>query len=103
MDDPLHEVFLRAGAARVVVPVRPGFEAAVMNYLSHPDSPVLWDGQSYEDIDMDSEMYFPIWREIMERQGQTEAQPIQEGPSWRFRIPTNHQIISGSGQLPAPP
>ena len=103
MDDTFHEEFLRAGAARVVVPVRPGFEAAVLTYLSHPESPVLWDGQEYEDIDMDSEMYFPVWRAIMERQGQTETTPIQVGDPWRFRIPTNHQIISSSGQLPAPP
>ena len=103
MDDTLHESFLRAGAARVVVPVRLGFEAAVLTYLSHPEGPVLWNGQEYEDIDMDSEMYFPIWRAIMEQQGQTETTPIPEGDPWRFRIPTNYQIINSSGQLPAPP
>lgn len=103
MDDTLHEEFLRAGAARVVVPVRPGFEAALLTYLSHPESPVLWDGQEYKDIDMDSEMYFPIWRAIMEQQGQTETAPEQVGDPWYFRIPTNHQIISNSGVLPAPP
>ena len=33
-NDPLYAQFLRAGAARVQVPVRPGFEANVMTYLS---------------------------------------------------------------------
>jgi hypothetical protein len=31
--DPLHEAFLQAGAARVVVPVREGFEHTVARYL----------------------------------------------------------------------
>jgi hypothetical protein len=31
--DPRHEAFLRAGAARVVVPVTPGYEARVLYYL----------------------------------------------------------------------
>jgi len=103
MDDTLHEDFLRAGAARVTVPVRLGFEAAIGTYMSHSDGPVLWDGQAYEDIDMDSEMFFPIWRAIMERQGQTEEAPIPVGDPWRFRIPTSHQIISDSGTLPTAP
>lgn len=33
--DPLFAQFLRAGAARVVVPARPGFEAAICSYLSN--------------------------------------------------------------------
>lgn len=103
MDDPLFETFLRAGAARAVVPVRPGFEAAVMTYLSHPEEPVLWDGREYEDIDMDDELYFPVWQAVMENQGQTETAPVQVGSPWRFRIPTNHQILSEDSALPAPP
>ncbi|TFH47994.1 MAG: hypothetical protein E4H01_07200, partial [Lysobacterales bacterium] len=31
--DPLHQAFLRAGAARVIVPVTPGFEERVLHYL----------------------------------------------------------------------
>jgi hypothetical protein len=103
MDDPKHEEFLKAGYARIVVPVRPGFEGAMLTYLSHPERPILWDGKSFADIDMDDELYFPIWKAIMERQAQTETAPIQIGDPWRFKIPTDHQIISSSGTLPPPP
>lgn len=103
VDDPKHEEFLKAGAARVVVPIRKGFEPAVMTYLSHPERPILWDGQSFDDIDADSELYYPIWRAQMELQGQLEEAPAPVGTPWRFSVPTNHQIISGDGTLPAPP
>jgi hypothetical protein len=41
-DDPLYTRFLQAGAARVNVPVRPGFEGSIMTYLS---SEVIWAGE----------------------------------------------------------
>lgn len=101
-DDPKHEEFLKAGYCRVVVPVRPGFEGAILTYLSNPDRPVIWDDRSLADIDMDEDLYFPIWRAIMERQGQTQTEPVQVGKSWRYRIPTGHQVISPTGLPPVP-
>ena len=41
-NDPLFGQFLRAGAARVQVPVRVGFEAAVLSYLATGE---LWTGE----------------------------------------------------------
>jgi hypothetical protein len=39
-NDPLHERFLKAGFARVVVPIMPGFEARVLQYLdTDPNEP----------------------------------------------------------------
>jgi hypothetical protein len=35
--DPIHRAFLKAGAARVVVPIRPGFEDAFLAYLETGD------------------------------------------------------------------
>jgi hypothetical protein len=43
-DDPLFNRFLQAGAARVQVPVRPGFEGPVLNYLAGID---VWDADGY--------------------------------------------------------
>ena len=101
-DDPQHERFLKAGSARVTVPVRQGFEAAILSYLSTTEYPLIWNGVDYADIDMESDMYYPVWRALMEEQGQLEEEPIQEGKPWYFVVPTNHQIISAGG-LPAPP
>jgi hypothetical protein len=39
--DPLHEAFLQAGAARVIVPVRAGYEHAVGRYLATSEVPTL--------------------------------------------------------------
>jgi hypothetical protein len=53
--DPLFAQFLRAGAARVVVPARPGFEAAICSYIANgwpipdetdPSFPAEIDGQT---------------------------------------------------------
>jgi hypothetical protein len=41
--DPLHEMFLQAGAARVIVPVTPGFEDRVLQYLE--SDPTLTDAE----------------------------------------------------------
>lgn len=38
-NDPLFEKFLRAGYARVWVPVRPGFEQAILSYITHGGEP----------------------------------------------------------------
>lgn len=43
-DDPLFNRFLQAGAARVQVPVRLGFEGPVLNYLAGID---VWDADGY--------------------------------------------------------
>jgi hypothetical protein len=40
--DPQFGDFLRAGAARVVFPVRPGFEAAIIHYLETGE---IWNGR----------------------------------------------------------
>jgi hypothetical protein len=40
-NDPLHAQFIRAGAARVTVPVRPGFEPSIVHYL---ETGALWGG-----------------------------------------------------------
>jgi hypothetical protein len=44
-DDPLFNRFLQAGAARVQVPVRPGFAGPVLNYLHGTGQ--VWDADGY--------------------------------------------------------
>jgi len=62
--DPLFEKFLKAGAARVTVPVRPGFEDAVMNYISTAE---IWSGGEKPTID--DPLYVSIVEEIQQQQG----------------------------------
>jgi hypothetical protein len=39
--DPMHRAFLKAGAARVVLPVRPGFEDTFLAFVNTGDMPSL--------------------------------------------------------------
>jgi len=62
--DPLFEKFLKAGAARITVPVRPGFEEAINNYVSTGE---IWDGG--EKPTLDDPLYVSIVEEIQQQQG----------------------------------
>jgi hypothetical protein len=53
--DPAFLEFLQAGAARVVVPVRPGFEVALTHYLETLE---IWNGEG-EPPTINSPLYVP--------------------------------------------
>lgn len=63
--DPLFLHFLQAGAARVQVPVRPGFEEAVLYFLESDGS--IWNGGDPPHID--DELYVSLVQEIREQTG----------------------------------
>ena len=97
--DPLFLGFLQAGYARVVVPVREGYQAAVMRFLADG---VPWNGGSAPGID--SPMYLAIENELKEPVG--EIDPNVE--PWEIRLPTTLTVlqcesgcVAGSG-LPCP-
>ena len=92
--DPLFKDFLKAGEARVTVPVRPGFEKAVAHYLETGE---IWDGK--DPLDITSETYLPIMKEIQER----DAVPGSETPygdPWEVRLPTTLVTLRTDGKLP---
>jgi len=62
-DDPLFEKFLKAGAARVTVPVRPAFNDAISNYVSTGQ---IWPGDEKPMID--DPLYVSIVEEIQQQQ-----------------------------------
>ena len=72
--DPMHQNFLRAGAARVLVPVTPGFELKILNYLESalPEKEkVLWE-PDLDQIDTDPSSLVPfsatepeLWMEML--------------------------------------
>jgi hypothetical protein len=82
--DPGFADFLRAGATRVVFPVRPGFNEAIIHYLETPAGEI-WKGGRPPDIS--SSLYVPIVKEIEEATGATGTE-VPVGDSWEVRLPT---------------
>jgi hypothetical protein len=93
--DPEFADFLRAGAARVVFPVRPGFEAAVIHYLETGE---IWNGGPPPDIS--DSTYVPIVKEIQEAQG-APGDEVPTGEPWLVRLPTTLVKLRADDALPA--
>jgi hypothetical protein len=94
-DDPLFTDFLKAGEARVVVPVRPGFEVDIWYYLMTEQ---LWCGGDLPGI-ADTH-YLSITEEIRK----ATSEPIAEEPvgtPWDVVIPTELVLLRDDGKLPA--
>lgn len=92
--DPLFGDFLRAGAARAVFPVRPGFEAAVVHYL---ETGKIWEGGVPPDIS--GSTYLPIVKEIQQSQGAPEGE-VPVGEPWLVRLPTTLVRLRPNDDLP---
>ena len=93
-NDPAFADFLRAGAARVVFPVRPGFEAAVVHYL---DTGLIWNGGDPPDIS--SNLYLPIIQEVAEAQ-QRPGKEVPVGKPWDVHVPTQLVSLRADDMLP---
>lgn len=65
-NDPKFEKFLQAGAARVLVPVRAGYEQAILHYLE-TESGEIWEGGDPPHVDDD--LYVSIVDAIKEDHG----------------------------------
>lgn len=92
--DPEFGSFLRAGAARVVFPVRPGFESAIVYFLS---TGLIWNGGDPPDIS--SSEYVPIVEEI-EESLQHPGEEIAVGDPWDVRTPTTLVKLRKDDTLP---
>jgi hypothetical protein len=93
--DPVFLDFLRAGSARVVVPVRPGFEIAVTHFI---ETGKIWGGDG-DPPAINSPLYVSIVDEIRERTGAPQGeQPV--GDPWDVRVPTVLVIVREEGDLP---
>lgn len=93
--DPQFLEFLRAGSARVVVPVRPGFEKAVAHFL---ETGKLWGGEG-EPPTINSPMYVSIIDEIRERTGAPKGE-VPVGEPWDTRVPTALVLVRPKSDLP---
>lgn len=93
-DDPDFANFLRAGGARVVFPVRPGFEKAVIHYL---ETGLIWDGGDPPDIS--SSLYLPIVDEVAEAE-QRPGDEVPVGDPWDVKVPTSLVHLRADDSLP---
>jgi hypothetical protein len=90
-NDPVFEAFLRAGYAKVNVPVRPGYEDAI-NYFIHTGGEI-WQGGEAPVID--DPLYVSIAEELAEPEGE------QVGETWETKVATSLVMINKESQLPS--
>ncbi len=81
-NDPKFSNFLKAGATRVVVPVRPSFTKAVLHYQANGE---IWAGQDLPDLN--DELHLSIVEEIRDSQVNIDGEP--HGEPWIVKLPTN--------------
>lgn len=95
--DPDFAAFLKAGAARVQIPVRPGFEKAVAYFCQFGQ---IWEGGDPPLRDDDT--YVPIVDEIAENLGKLDdGVPYPEGSGpWEVRIPTSLVVVQNLEEIP---
>jgi hypothetical protein len=93
--DPLFGWFLRAGAARVVIPVRPGWETRVVNYAL--------DRQIPRGTTLDDPLYYSIDEEIREQQADVDTEGKPTGVPWRVTLPTDLVYVQDDEAIPRPP
>ncbi len=92
--DPALEEFLKAGYARVVVPVHVGFEAAVSYFM---ETGIVWNGEGEPPIN--HPLYKPIVDEIKERTG-ADLGEVPVGDPWETRLPTTAVLVRLGHTLP---
>src|SRR5690348_4795058 len=80
----------RAPHARVLVPVRRNFEAAIQHYLANG---LIWDGGDVPTVD--DPLYVSIADEMKEAAGHFEGAKIVD--QWPVKLPTSFVIIDDPG------
>jgi hypothetical protein len=97
--DVLHDAFLRAGLARVVVPVRPGFEDVALWFLSTGQ---VWYGGSPPPISNTDPLYRSIAAELL-AVDQASRGGVLQGSTWSTVTPTNLVYLQADANLNPPP
>ncbi|MCX7214234.1 MAG: hypothetical protein NTW53_16395 [Burkholderiales bacterium] len=96
--DPFFTDFLQAGAARVLIAVRPGFEDAVLHYLATREP---WAGGSVPLIGDD--LHVPIHEEIRELTEDSAGTGTLVGQPWTVTVPTSLIFLESTDHpLPDP-
>ncbi len=88
-DDYIFQAFLQSGLGRVVLPVRPGFEDAVVYFMETGE---VWNGLGIA-LNTDDELYVSIVDEM------TEIKGAVEGEEWETIVPSDLTIIQARSAL----
>ncbi|MDH5414820.1 MAG: hypothetical protein OEW87_11835, partial [Flavobacteriaceae bacterium] len=86
--DPIFQAFLQSGMARIVVPVRIGFEEAVSYFMETGE---IWNGGGLV-LDSESDLYLSIVEEMQEIEGVVEEE-------WQTTVPTSLTIVQNESAL----
>jgi hypothetical protein len=90
--DPLFTKFLQAGSARVLVPVLPAYNDAVLHYLATGQ---IWNGG--EAPTLDDPLFVSIADEVRAA-GDSDA--VDVGNPWEVRVPTELVYLQDDAALP---
>ena len=94
-DDKQFEAFLRSGGARVLIPVRPGFENALFHFMETGE---IWEGGDLPE--MNSPTYVPLIEEI-KASNKAPGTEVPYGDPWKFRLPSDLVKLRKDAELPS--
>jgi len=100
--DPLFTQFRQAGAARVVLPVRPAYNADVQYYLQASEANYtdrIWGGGPVPTVDTEDDRYVSIAEELRNRTDDLHGATPEDEP-WEFNIPTTLVWLQQGPELP---
>lgn len=93
--DPLFTKFLQAGSARVVLPVHPAYNDAVMYFLENKGA--IWKGG--EPPHLNDPLFISLADELRNRTDDL-ANAIPEGSAWEVVLPTTLVYLQKDAELP---
>jgi hypothetical protein len=82
-DDPIFEAFLQSGMAKLLIPVRPQFEKAVLYYMETGE--IYTDGDLVPDFEDDR--YASVLKDV------ADQNEIKVEGTWETRVPSTLTII----------
>jgi len=97
-EDPLFTQFLQAGAARVLVPVHPGYNDAVMYFLENNGA--IWNGG--EPPRLNDPMFISLADELREITDDLQN-ATADGDPWQVILPTTLVYLQKDASLPTFP
>lgn len=93
--DALFDQFLKAGYARVVVPLRPSYERSVLHYLR---TNMIWAGGELPAFDDDT--HLALLEELHESVQLEKGDGTPVGEPWDVMLPTSFVYLQADAELP---